>query len=179
MKFVILLPLLFCGIFCGSLKEAADELLELLPMDKLKEFADKHLKSNGDIQKIVTYLKSSDLPQLVTQIRATPSTKELEKYLQDEGIETNEIVESAEHYISSAEVGENGNLKLSDAVTELVTTVLPMDKIRSFVLNHITDSWFVTLVGMVRKVIEGLSSVPGVQPLINHIKESGLLKLIL
>lgn len=177
MKVVLLFMLLVCGVFGGSLKDAANELMELLPMDKLKQFADKHLKNNGDVQKIMTYLKTADFQQLVTQVRATPSTKELEKYLQDEGIETNEIVNTAEEFISSSEVGENGNLKLTDAITELIS-ILPMDRIRSFVLSHITDPWFVTLLGMVRKVIEGLSSVPLVQPLINHIKEAGLLKLI-
>lgn len=147
-------------------------------MDKLKEFAEKHLKNNGDVQQIMAYLKTSDFQKLITEVRDTSSTKELEKYLQDEGIETNEIVETAEEYIKGAEVGESGNLKLTDAVTELVS-VLPMDRIRSFILNHITDPWFATLVGMVRKVIESVSSLPGVQPLINHIKDLGLLKLIL
>lgn len=178
MKLVFLLTFLFCGVLCSNLKDAANELMELLPMDKLKEFAEKHLKNNGDVQRIMTYLKTSDFQQLISQVRATPQTKELEKYLQDEGIEPNEIVETAEEYVNSAEVGENGNLKLTDAVTELVS-VLPMDRIRSFIVSHITDPWFVTLVGMVRKVMEGLSSVPGVQALINHVKDSGFLKLIL
>lgn len=178
MKFVILLACFVCGALCGTLKEAANELMELVPMDKLKELADKHFKSNGDIQKLMSFLKTSDLQQLISQIRAHPSTKELEKYLQDEGIDTNEIVETTEGYITSAEVGENGSLKFSDAVTEFLN-VLPMDRIKTFVISHITDPWFVNLIGKVRKVMEGLSSVPALQPLVNQIKESGLLKLIL
>lgn len=178
MKLLFVLCLLFGIVICGNLKDAAKELVELLPMDKLKEFANKHMKDNADIQKLMNYLKTTDFQQLITQIRAIPPTKELEKYLQDQGIETNEIVETAEEYINHAEVGENGNLKLTDAITELIS-ILPMDRIRSFVLSHITDPWFITLLGMVRKVMEGLSSVPLVQPLINQLKESGLLKFII
>lgn len=178
MKLVILLTLLFGGAFCSTLKEATNELVQLLPVDRLRDLADKHLKNNGDIQRLMSYLKTSDFQQLISQIRANPSTKELEKYLQDEGIDTNEIVESAEEYINDAEVGEGGNLKMTDAVTDLLNA-LPMDRIKTFVISHITDPWFVTLVGRVRKVIEGLSNVPALQPLINHVKESGLLKFSL
>lgn len=178
MKFMIFLALLFGGVICGSLKEAANELLELLPVDKLRELADKHFKNNGDVQKLMSFLKTSDLPQLITQVRGTASTKELEKYLQDEGIDTNEIVETAEEYITGVELGENGSLKLNDAATEFLN-VLPIDRLKTFVINHITDPWFVNLVGKVRKMVEGLSSVPALQPLINHVKDSGLLKLIL
>lgn len=178
MKLIIFLTLLIGGAMSGSLKDAANELLELLPIDKLRELSEKHLKDNTDVQKMVAYLKTSDFQQLISQIRANSATKELEKYLQDEGIDTNVIVESAEGYIQTAEPGENGNLRLTDAVSDLLN-VFPMDKVKTFVISHISDPWFLNLVGKVRKVMEGLATIPAVQPLIKQVKDSGLLKLIL
>lgn len=178
MKLLILLTFIVGGALCASLKEAADELLEILPVDRLKEVAENHFQNNGDVQKILAYLKTPEFQQLVAQIRSNPATRDLETFLQDEGVDTNEIVETAEQYVTNAEAGEDGSLKLTDAIGD-VLNVLPVERIKGFVISHISDPWFLSLVGRVRRVMEGLSAVPELQPLLNQVKDSGLLKLLL
>lgn len=169
MKPVLVFCILLSGAYASNLAESATELIQNLPLDRMNELVEKHLRGNSDIQKIVKSLKTQEFGNMVNEVRNTKSARDLENFLNQQGFEVNEVASQLEQQIRQTRPGEGGNLKFSDAVKDFIE-VLPLDKLKPFITEHINNPAFLQLLRKSAKLIEELENTQKFQPLINQFR---------
>lgn len=88
-----------------SLKEDFEDFKKLIPWDKLKNISDEYLAKDKEFGEVVTYFQGPEFARIINAIKNRPEYIELKKYLEDAGIDIDEILKFLSNLIMSAKPG--------------------------------------------------------------------------
>ncbi|XP_059615415.1 uncharacterized protein LOC132260981 [Phlebotomus argentipes] len=133
------------GTPVGSFKKDLDEIIGLLPVEKIKQIAEDYYHTDPEIQEIVGYLKSDAAKKIFAEITAMKDVKEFVEFLGSQGLNT-EKFSSLEALLrlpnyppnpAKASVARTGGLR---GLIADVKACLPQKELRSALVRKLTNS---------------------------------------
>ncbi|XP_045464088.1 uncharacterized protein LOC123673561 [Harmonia axyridis] len=97
-----------------TLKEDFEDFKKLIPWDKLKNISDEHLAHDKEFGEVVTYFQGPEFAKIVNAVKVRPEYIELKTYLEDSGIDIEEVIKFFSDLLMNAKPGSKMNVdKLS------------------------------------------------------------------
>ncbi|XP_046403588.1 uncharacterized protein LOC124169130 isoform X3 [Ischnura elegans] len=171
-----------------NLNDLLNELLSMIPMDKIVEILVQHLESDPEVQEAAAYLKSDDFKKMVTTVESMPEFMDFIKYLYDSGIDSYHIVNVVNDLLGLPHINpvvsdrkyHHANPRSIMSMIMEMLAVIPIDEIKAFYHDKVeNDPDFQALLARLRspefkKIVDAVKAMPQYTDLLNRLKEHGI-----
>lgn len=156
-------------------------ILALLPRDKIKDIANKHLKSDEGFKAGIAYMKSKEWIDLVETIKAKPAWITFKNYIKNNTGFVIEIIQNCTRgFIDKATVSETlkyGN-RTFKSFLEDVDQVIPTTKLMDAFLKRRNDKDFEKIIKKLsdkkfKKIVEDVLALPEVKKAVKELDKMG------
>ncbi|GJQ70940.1 hypothetical protein Trydic_g856 [Trypoxylus dichotomus] len=143
MKFAeafILLTLLAAAAPSRNLQHDFQEILEVIPLDKMREIAQKYLNNDPEVQQVVGYLQSEEFEELISNIAANPSWIKFKEFMLKQGLDMEAFAQSVFEVIQGA--GSKSKLQTRDikGFANEIVSVIPVDALLAKISDKMQNS---------------------------------------
>uniref|UniRef100_A0A1L8DQZ8 Putative microvillar protein with insect allergen related repeat n=1 Tax=Nyssomyia neivai TaxID=330878 RepID=A0A1L8DQZ8_9DIPT len=129
----------------GTFRQDIDEILSLLPIEKMRQIAEDYYHTDAEIQEIVTYLKGDEVKKIYAEIMAMPEVKGFVAFLGSLGLNT-EKFESLDKLLrlpAYAPDATKATMPRKGGLMGLISDIrdcLPQTKLRNTLVNKLMSS---------------------------------------
>lgn len=134
MKVYAILAPLICLVVTAPveeehLKNDIADFLEILPIDKIKKIAIKHLHEDPEFQAAIMYMKSPEFSGMVHELQKYPEVIELKAYLKEAGIDLDEYNERFCGFFRDVNIEVDLKIRSLRGFIEEVKQIIPIAKL--------------------------------------------------
>lgn len=186
MKFaVVLLAIVGLAVAAPDVqpRDLHDDLVEiasLIPVDQIREIAQRYITSDPEVQEIIRYLKSEEWANLVALVANHPTWIRFKEYMLENGLDVDSWVDHLHDIIASLPGRRSGQTRsVQDFVNEVIS-VIPLDSLLLLLDDKIQNSpefrefWDVISGPEAYALAQELRFLPEVERLAEELRQRGL-----
>lgn len=149
MKLNLIVLAVIVGATCGSpvksFREDLDDILALLPVEKMRQIAQDYYHTDPEIQEIVAYLKGNEAKKIFAEITEMKEVKEFIDFLGSQGLDTERFtsLDNLLRLPSYSPDPEKASMPRSGGLKGLLADIkacLPQAEIRNALVRKLTNS---------------------------------------
>ncbi|XP_046402856.1 uncharacterized protein LOC124168644 isoform X4 [Ischnura elegans] len=168
-----------------NLGDLFDQLMDLIPKDKILEIILDHVQNDPEVQEAIAYMKSDDFKTIITTVQSLPAFSEFVQYLYDSGLDIYTYVNDFNNMFGLPTIKpptvwmSYRPRSLMDMVNEILA-VLPLDEIKQFYHDNLENNPdFINLINRIKSpefktIIDALHSLPEYQDMLEKLKSHGI-----
>ncbi|KAK9679671.1 Insect allergen related repeat, nitrile-specifier detoxification [Popillia japonica] len=164
-----------------SLQEDLQQIVDLIPVDEIREIARRYNENDAEFQQVVAYLQGEEWAALVAAARDNETWQRFKVFMEANGIDIEGLLDAIRDIIANARVAQktNGQRSIRDFVDE-VRAIIPLDEILVTLNNLLTNSadfqeFYAAISGEEsRQLVDDVSALPEVQRIAQVLRDMGI-----
>ncbi|XP_055690496.1 protein G12-like [Lutzomyia longipalpis] len=129
----------------GNFRKDIDEILSLLPIEKMRQIAEDYYHTDGEIQEIVTYLKGDEAKKIYSEIMSMKEVREFVEFLGSQGLKTERFASLEEllRLPKEAPDATKASMPRTGGLLGLISDIkdcLPQKELRRVLVRKLTNS---------------------------------------
>ncbi|KAG8238471.1 hypothetical protein J437_LFUL016928 [Ladona fulva] len=167
-----------------SLGDLLNELLSMIPVDKIIEIVTNYIENDPEVQEAVAFLKSDEFKSLVEKIQSMPQYMEYLEYLYNAGIDIYTYINYIHGLLGLPPVHRPGSFHHSTrslmGMIQDILNVLPIEEMKKFYHEKVeNDPDFQALLEKLKSdefknIVESIRNMPEYMDMMDRLRSHGI-----